>query len=158
MAVEHFTSTKVKLNYNNLPLPKIDVIKLFFSLGFRFYLNSIISLGLLRLIFNDAKIIKFSIFLYSVLGIILMVSFFFVLLKFGETNKMNLFYIRRFIIQPIFIMLFIPAFYYQKKMKQNLPWFFSNFWTFLIRKNAFLFLYLCSFFWNLLLLFNNYLI
>ena len=31
-----------KLNYNNLPLPKIDVIKLFFSLGFRFYLNSII--------------------------------------------------------------------------------------------------------------------
>ncbi len=110
-----------KLNYNNLPLPKIDVIKLFFSLGFRFYLNSIISLGLLRLIFNDAKIIKFSIFLYSILGIILMVSFFFVLLKFGETNKMNLFYIRRFIIQPIFIMLFIPAFYYQKKMKQNLP-------------------------------------
>ncbi len=108
-----------KLNYNNLPLPKIDIIKLFFSLGFRFYLNSIISLGLLRLIFNDAKIIKFSIFLYSVFGIILMVSFFFVLLKFGETNKMNLFYIRRFIIQPIFIMLFIPAFYYQKKMKQD---------------------------------------
>jgi exosortase F-associated protein len=108
-----------KLNYNNLPLPKIDIIKLFFSLGFRFYLNSIISLGLLRLIFNDAKIIKFSIFLYSIFGIILMVSFFFVLLKFGETNKMNLFYIRRFIIQPIFIMLFIPAFYYQKKMKQD---------------------------------------
>ncbi len=106
-----------KLNYNNLPLPKIDVIKLFFSLGFRFYLNSIISLGLLRLIFNETKIIKFSIFLYSVLGIILMVSFFFILLKFGETSKMNLFYIRRFIIQPIFIMLFIPAFYYQKKNK-----------------------------------------
>lgn len=108
-----------KLNYNNLPLPKVDVIKLFFSLGFRFYLNSIISLGLLRLIFNDAKIIKFSIFLYSIFGIILMVSFFFVLLKFGETNKMNLFYIRRFIIQPIFILLFIPAFYYQKKIKQD---------------------------------------
>jgi len=106
-----------KLNYNNLPLPQINVIRLFLSLGFRFYLNSIISILLLRLIFNDAKIIKFSIFLYSFFGIILMVSFFFVLLKFGETNKMNLFYIRRFIIQPIFIMLFIPAFYYQKKMK-----------------------------------------
>lgn len=106
-----------KSNYHNLPLPKLNMIKLFFSLGFRYYLNSMISLGLLRLIFNDAKIMKFSIFLYSVLGIVLMVSFFFVLVKFGETNKMNLFYIRRFIIQPIFLILFIPAFYYQKKIK-----------------------------------------
>jgi exosortase F-associated protein len=106
-----------KSNYYNLPLPKLNIIKLFFSLGFRFYINSMISLGLLRLIFNDAKIMKFSIFLYSVLGIILMISFFFILLKFGETNKMNLFYIRRFIIQPLFIILFIPAFYYQKKIK-----------------------------------------
>lgn len=106
-----------KSNYYNLPLPKLNIIKLFFSLGFRFYINTMISLGLLRLIFNDAKIMKFSIFLYSVLGIVLMISFFFILLKFGETNKMNLFYIRRFIIQPIFIILFIPAFYYQKKIK-----------------------------------------
>ena len=106
-----------KSNYQNSHLPKLNIIKLFFSLGFRYYLTSIISLGLLRLLFNDAKIIKFSIFLYSLLGIILMVSFFFVLIKFGETNKMNLFYIRRFIIQPIFLILFIPAFYYQKKIK-----------------------------------------
>ena len=106
-----------KSNYYNLPLPKLNIIKLFFSLGFRFYINSMISLGLLRLIFNDAKIMKFSVFLYSFLGIILMISFFFILLKFGETNKMNLFYIRRFIIQPLFVILFIPAFYYQKKIK-----------------------------------------
>jgi exosortase F-associated protein len=106
-----------KSNYYNLPLPKLNIIKLFFSLGFRFYINSMISLGLLRLIFNDSKIMKFSVFLYSFLGIVLMISFFFILLKFGETNKMNLFYIRRFIIQPLFIILFIPAFYYQKKIK-----------------------------------------
>jgi exosortase F-associated protein len=106
-----------KMNYMNLPLPKTNIIKLFFSLGFRYYLNSIISLGLLKLIFNDNKIVKFSIFLYSVFGIIFMVAFFFVLIKFGETNKMNLFYIRRFIIQPILLILFIPAYYYQKKLK-----------------------------------------
>ena len=106
-----------KTNYMHLPLPNINSIKLFFSMGFRYYLNSIISLGLLRLLFNDSKILKFSIFLYSVFGIIFMVAFFFVLIKFGETNKMNLFYIRRFIIQPILLILFIPAFYYQKKMK-----------------------------------------
>ncbi|MFM7019150.1 exosortase F system-associated membrane protein [Flavobacterium sp.] len=106
-----------KRNYMQMPLPKLNVIRLFFSLGFRFYLNSIISIGILKLIFNDTKVVKFSIFLYSVFGIILMVTFFFILLKFGETNKMNLFYIRRFIIQPVLLILFIPAFYYQKKNK-----------------------------------------
>lgn len=106
-----------KRNYMQTPLPKLNVIRLFFSLGFRFYLNSIISIGILKLIFNDTKVVKFSIFLYSAFGIILMVTFFFILLKFGETNKMNLFYIRRFIIQPVLLILFIPAFYYQKKNK-----------------------------------------
>ncbi len=105
-----------KRNYMQTPLPKLNVIKLFFSMGFRFYLNSIISIGLLKLLFDDSKVVKFSIFLYSVFGILFMITFFFILLKFGETNKMNLFYIRRFIIQPILLILFIPAFYYQKKI------------------------------------------
>lgn len=105
-----------KRNYMQTPLPKLNVIKLFFSMGFRFYLNSIISIGLLKLLFDDSKVVKFSIFLYSVFGILFMVTFFFILLKFGETNKMNIFYIRRFIIQPILLILFIPAFYYQKKI------------------------------------------
>ena len=105
-----------KSEYANLPLPQTNPIKLFLSLGFRFYLNSMISLALLYVIFKDTKIIKFSIFLFSIFGIILMVSFFFTL-KFFPTEKMTLFYLRRFIIQPIFLILFVPAFYYQKKMK-----------------------------------------
>ena len=105
-----------KDNYSNLPYPVINHIKLFLSLGFRYYLNSIISLVILYLIFRDFKIIKFSTFLYVLFGSVLMISFFFVLLKFGEESKMTLFYIRRFIIQPIFLILFIPAFYYQKRM------------------------------------------
>ncbi len=106
-----------KGNYNNSPLPVINPIKLFLSLGFRYYLNSMISLALLYLLFQDGKIIKFSTVLYMLFGTVLMIAFFFVLMKMGENNKMILFYIRRFIIQPIFLILFIPAFYYQKKIK-----------------------------------------
>ncbi len=105
-----------KREYSNLPLPKTNPIKLFLSLGFRFYLNSMISLALLYVLFKNNKIIKFSIFLFSVFGIILMISFFFTL-KFFPAEKLTLFYLRRFIIQPIFLILFIPAFYYQEKMK-----------------------------------------
>lgn len=108
-----------KSEYANLPFPEISVVKLFLSLGFRFYLNSVISLFLLYVIFNDGKMVKFSILLYIILGSILMISFFFVLNFFGEESKMTLFYIRRFIIQPIFILLFIPAFYYQKQIRKS---------------------------------------
>ena len=103
--------------YSHLPFPQINIFKLFFSLGIRFYLNSVISLVLLYVIYNDKQIVRFSALLYIILGSILMISFVFVLTFFAEESKMTLFYIRRFLIQPIFILLFIPAFYYQKKIK-----------------------------------------
>jgi exosortase F-associated protein len=103
--------------YSHLPFPQINIFRLFFSLGIRFYLNSVISLVLLYVIFNDKQIVKFSALLYIILGSILMISFVFVMTFFAEESKMTLFYIRRFLIQPIFILLFIPAFYYQKKIK-----------------------------------------
>ena len=106
-----------KKEYAHLPFPEIHTIKLFFSLGFRYYLNSMLSIALLYVLFNDRKFTKFSLLLYMILGSVLMISFFFVLEFFGEESKMTLFYIRRFIIQPILLLLFIPAFYYQKRIK-----------------------------------------
>jgi exosortase F-associated protein len=94
-------------------------IKLFTSLGFRFYLNSILSLGIIHLLFKNPTSTKFALLLYLVLGSVLLISFVFMLEFFGETNKMTLFYIRRFIIQPLFLILFVPAFYYQNKMQNN---------------------------------------
>lgn len=107
-----------KSEYSQEAFPKIHIFKLFFSLGMRFYLNSMISLFLLYVIFKDTQIVKFTAFLYMVLGSILMISFIFTLTFFGEESKMTLFYIRRFLIQPIFILLFIPAFYYQKRARK----------------------------------------
>ena len=107
-----------KEEYTHLSFPQINILKLFFSYGFRFYINSVISLLLLYVIFKDRQIVKFSVLLYMVLGSILMISFVFVLTFFAEESKMTLFYIRRFLIQPIFILLFIPGFYYQKKIKK----------------------------------------
>lgn len=106
-----------KTEYAHLAFPQINIIKLFLSLGFRFYLNSVVSLLLLYVLFSDKQMVKFSALLYMILGSILMISFMFVLTFFAEESKMTLFYIRRFLIQPIFILLFIPAFYYQKKTK-----------------------------------------
>ena len=106
-----------KTDYYNLPLPKIDNLQLFFGLVFRYFLNTILSLGIIYCIFKDFDAIKFASILYLLFFIALVVAFYIVFSYFGEANKMTLFYIRRFLIQPIFLLLFIPAFYYQSQTK-----------------------------------------
>ena len=105
-----------KRNYNNIPIPKIETFPLFFGLLFRYLLNSMLSLAIIFVLFKDIEAIRFASFVYLLFFIILISLFFIVLFYFGETNKMTLFYIRRFLIQPIFLLLFLPAFYYQKKI------------------------------------------
>jgi exosortase F-associated protein len=104
-----------KTDYYNLLLPEIDNFQLFFGLFLRYFLNTIISLGIIYVLFKDIEAVKFASILYLVFFIILVITFFLVFSFFGETNKMTLFYIRRFLIQPIFLLLFLPAFYYQKQ-------------------------------------------
>lgn len=95
--------------------PEFDSLKLYFSLFLRYFINSIISLAILYVIFKDILLVKFSAYLFFIFFIILIISFWIVLNYFDESQKMILFYIRRFIIQPIFILLFIPGFYFQKQ-------------------------------------------
>lgn len=96
-------------------LPIVDILKLFFSYLFRYFLNTIISLLIIYILFKNKSLIKFTSFLYLIFFIVLISLFFIVYQYFAQTNKMTLFYIRRFLIQPIFLLLFIPAFYFQKK-------------------------------------------
>jgi exosortase F-associated protein len=106
------------LNYfkteNPANYPKFDWLALLWSLFFRYALNALISLGLLYILFNDIDLVRFSGFLFAVFFVILLVLFSVVLFYFDESQKMILFYVRRFLIQPIFILLFIPGFYFQK--------------------------------------------
>lgn len=101
-------------NFTLLPLPKTDSLLLFKHLAFRYFLNAVLSLALLYIVFMDKKIIAFTAVLYVTFFILLLVAFYIVLYYFGENQKMTLFYIRRFLIQPLFVLLFIPAIYFQK--------------------------------------------
>ncbi|WP_396170546.1 exosortase F system-associated membrane protein [Flavobacterium sp.] len=107
-----------KENYRNLPLPEIDNFQLFLGLFLRYLLNTVLSLAIIYALFKDIDAIKFASVLYTLFFIILTIAFFYILLNNGEDNKMGLFYIRRFLIQPIFLLLFLPAFFYQKQKNQ----------------------------------------
>lgn len=104
-------------DYKKFPLPDYDNLKLFFGLFFRFFLNSIISLGILYFLFKDKGMISFASILYLLLFVILITTFFCILYFFKNQENLLLFYVRRFLIQPLFLIVFVPAFYYQKLKK-----------------------------------------
>lgn len=99
-------------DFNNLPYPQVETSKLFFGLLFRYFLNSALSLILIFILFKDLDMLKFSAILYF-LFLIVLLGLFFTILEFFPNASWLLFYVRRFIIQPILVLLFIPGFYYQ---------------------------------------------
>lgn len=109
--------TYFKTDNTNLPFPEFDNLKLAAGLGFRYFLNTILSLGIIYVAFKDFELIKFATVLYILLFIVLMLLFFGVLHFSNHENHFLLFYIRRFLIQPLFVILFLPAFFYQKQNK-----------------------------------------
>ena len=104
-----------KSDFINLPLPIVDKLKLFSNLLFRYSLNTIVSIAFIQIAFKDINFTKFAVVLYGLLFIILILTFWVVLAFYANENKMELFYIRRFLIQPLFLLLFIPGYLIQKR-------------------------------------------
>jgi exosortase F-associated protein len=104
-----------KNDYLNLSFPSFNGIGLFFSLLFRYVLNASLSIAVIYFLFKDISLTKFASVLYLVLFLILILMFFGIVLFFDEKSNFILFYVRRFIVQPLFLVLFVPAFYIQKK-------------------------------------------
>jgi exosortase F-associated protein len=105
-----------KSEFQLMPLPTFDGFRLFLSLFLRYLLNSIVSLAIIYVAFKEVELVKFSALLYGIFFVILTIVFFAIIHFYGNTNNLLLFNIRRFLIQPIFVLLFVPAFYYQKKV------------------------------------------
>ncbi|MDI6048758.1 exosortase F system-associated protein [Flavobacterium sp. XS2P24] len=106
-----------KKDFAKLRLPSFDSTQLFLGLLFRYTLNAVISLGIIYVIFKDVAMVKFAFVLYYFFFMILIVAFFYIVYFANENSNWVLFYVRRFLIQPIFVLLFVPGFYYQKQNK-----------------------------------------
>ena len=107
-------------------LPQFDTLKLLGNVVMRFLLNTSVSLGILWTLFQNKDVIKLSGLLYSAMFVVLFAVFCYLVLsksatngsleKISETdNFMGLFYVRRFLIQPLLLLILIPAFYFQNK-------------------------------------------
>jgi exosortase F-associated protein len=108
-----------KGNYQNKSLPDFESTRLFLNTSMRYFLNSILSLGIVYLIFKDKIQLVFLFWVYLVFYVLLILAFAFLLLNTESTDYLVLFYVRRFLIQPIPLLLFVPALFYQKMMNKS---------------------------------------
>jgi exosortase F-associated protein len=102
-----------KSDFQNSTLPIFATLPLFFGLVFRFSLNTIFSLAILYCFFKQTQMLLFASKLYMLALLILLLAFFAIVFLFESPNYVVLFYVRRFLIQPMLLMLFFPAFYLQ---------------------------------------------
>ena len=97
-------------------IPEIDSWHLVVDMLFRYTINSLISLGIIYMIFKKKKYIKFAGFLFMFSFMIMIFAFSLFLRTNFESGYLFPFYIRRFIVHPILLLVLLPAFFYHKKL------------------------------------------
>ena len=98
-------------------LPEFDKSKLLLNVFLRYFSNTLISLTILWIVFKDLEILKISAFLFVIFFIILSIGFYIAMESTASGPHMFLFYIRRFLIQPLLLLVLLPAFYFHRKNK-----------------------------------------
>lgn len=104
-----------KSDYQNKPLPNFEGFKLIVNLFLRYLTNTLLSISIIYLLFQNITHVKIASFLYLLLFVVLVLIFSFLIFSSEKPDYLILFYIRRFLIQPLPLLLLIPAFYFQKR-------------------------------------------
>ncbi|GGK11235.1 exosortase F system-associated protein [Yeosuana aromativorans] len=106
--------TFFKNDYLYIDNPRREVFKLVAFTTLRYALNTVISLAILFVVFKDKSMIKFSVFIYAVSFVILIAIYLYFVVNPRQEDYYLFFNMRRFLIQPIILLVLLPAFYYYK--------------------------------------------
>ena len=104
-----------KNDYLYKSIPEINHWKLIVDMLFRYLMNSFISLAIIYMIFWQKSYVKFSGFVFMISFMILIVVFSILLKTEFESGYLFPFYIRRFIVHPVFLLILLPAFFYHQR-------------------------------------------
>jgi exosortase F-associated protein len=101
-------------DYLYIDSPRRETLKLVLFTTLRFVLNSTISLGILYVVFRDKSVLKFAGLIYIIAYVLLLLAFLYFVINPNQEDYYLFFNIRRFLIQPLIIVILLPAFYYSK--------------------------------------------
>lgn len=104
-------------DYLYIDSPRRELVKLTLFATLRFVMNTAISLGILYVVFKDKSVVKFSGLVFIAAYVILISLFLYFVIHPKQEDYYIFFNIRRFLIQPLLLILLLPAFYYHKISK-----------------------------------------
>ena len=103
-----------KNDYLYIDSPRRETFKLTLFTTLRYILNSAISLWIIYVVFKDKGMVKFSVIIYSFAYLILLFAFLYFVINPRQEDYYLFFNVRRFLIQPLIIIILLPAFYYHR--------------------------------------------
>ncbi|AZA52990.1 exosortase F system-associated membrane protein [Chryseobacterium sp. G0201] len=109
------------LNYfheanKNIPFPDFEWGKLIIGHLFRFILNLFFSCVIIHFIFKNKEWTIQGAFLITIIFLITFPIYLYCISDRFEIGYLFSFYMRRFVIQPLILLLIIPLFYYRKQI------------------------------------------
>jgi len=103
-----------KNDYLYIDSPRRETFKLVLFTTLRYMLNSLISLVIIYIVWNDNGIVKFASFIYVISYCFLVITFIYFVVNPKQEDYYLFFNMRRFLIQPVILIILLPAFYYNK--------------------------------------------
>lgn len=104
-------------DYLYIDSPRREVFKLVAFTVLRYVLNGLVSLAILYVVFKDRSIVKFSAVVYVMAFMVLICGYLYFVINPKQSDYYLFFNLRRFLIQPVILILLLPAFYYYKLTK-----------------------------------------
>ncbi len=101
-------------DYLSEPIPNYNSYKLLLHLFFRYLINTLGSLGIIWIAFKDKNLLQFSLKFYVIAFLFLSFAYFTLLNGELKDGYLLVFYIRRFLIHPLLLIVLLPAFYYKR--------------------------------------------
>lgn len=99
--------------------PDIDISRHLISVSLRYFLNSALSVSIIYLLFLRRDYMFFSLIFYIFIFFILLPIYAYFTDTHFNKGFTEGFYIRRFLLHPVFLFILIPALIYQKKITEK---------------------------------------
>ncbi len=101
-------------DYLYIDSPRREIAKLVFFTSLRYVVNTLLSLGIIYCAFQDKQMIKFSALVFGFAYLCFLIPFLYFVINPRQEDYYLFFNVRRFLIQPLILILLLPALYYYK--------------------------------------------
>ena len=109
-----------RFDYSAMLGLKLEFIQKFIiNRTFRFLLNDFLAIGLIYALFPERKYVVFALWVQVIGVVFILIPYFVLKVYFPAYNGPLISHLHRLIMNPMLLLLLIPAFYYQKTTSTN---------------------------------------